>query len=58
VSGVRAQKGDEGVRRWPGNVRRGRVHGGSEGERLGKLRGLTGGVREPARGDSKTGVQH
>jgi hypothetical protein len=55
---VRAQKGGQGVQRWPENARCGHVHGGSEGERLGKRRGLTGGVRGPARGDSRTGGQH
>jgi hypothetical protein len=39
VSGVQAQKGVDGVWRWPGNAQCGRVHGGSEGERLGKRRG-------------------
>jgi hypothetical protein len=51
-------KGGRGVRRWPGNTRRGRIHGGSEGKRLGKWRGLTGGVCGPAREDSRTVVQH
>jgi hypothetical protein len=35
-----------------------RVHGGGVGERLGKLRGLTGGVHGAARGNPRTGSQH
>ena len=37
---------------------RGRVHGEGMGERLGKRRGLTGGVHRAARGDPRTGGQH
>jgi hypothetical protein len=58
ASGVRAQKGVEGVRRWPGNARRGHVRGGSVGERSGKQRELAGGVRGSARKDSRTGGNH
>jgi hypothetical protein len=42
---VRACGGGRGTRG------RGRVHGGGVGERLGKRRGLAGGVHKAARGD-------
>jgi hypothetical protein len=45
VSEVRALKGFRACRGGQEMRGRGRVHGGSVGERLGKRRGLTGGVR-------------
>jgi hypothetical protein len=41
----------------PGNTRRGRVHAGVCGREVREAEGLTGGVREPAREDARTGGQ-
>jgi hypothetical protein len=58
ASGVWALKGTRACGGGRGTRGRGRVHGGGVGERLGKRRGLTGGVHEEARGDSLTSGQH
>ena len=58
ASRVRALKGARACGGGRGMRGRGRVHGGGVGERLGKRRGLTGGVHGAARGDPRTGGQH
>jgi hypothetical protein len=56
-SGVRAQKGGRVRAEVAGKHDVGASTAGCEGGRLGKRRGLTGWVREPARENSQTGGQ-
>jgi hypothetical protein len=54
---VRAEKEVTRVGEWPGNARRGRVHGGVCGQEVREEEELTGGVHEPARVTTETGGQ-
>jgi hypothetical protein len=57
VIGGAASKGVERVGRWPGEARRGRIHGGACGQDVREMEGAHGWGPRPAREGERTGGQ-